>query len=62
MYIIKRHLTQTGELAYLKREGWAKFPDTGPLDLTGVMLFTKGEREANKLRPSEEWQWYGAYK
>lgn len=63
MYCIKRHHTLTGELAYFKREeGWVKFSDQGPLDLTGVMLFTEGERRANTLRPSEEWQWYGAYK
>ena len=62
MYIIKRHHTLTGELAYFKYDGWDKMPDCGPLDLTGCVMFTERERRANTLRPNEEWQWYGSYK
>ena len=60
MYCIKRQVSE-GQVAYLKYDGWTLFSNI-PLDLTGVILFTEGERKANTLRPNEEWQWYGSYK
>ena len=60
MYVIKR--TTEDSISYYKYDGWESFPKEGPLDLTGVVLFTERERRANTLRPNEEWQWYGAYK
>jgi hypothetical protein len=50
-------------IEYYKYDGWDAYNPYGQaLDLTGVVLFTEGERKANTLRPNEEWQWYGAYK
>jgi hypothetical protein len=48
-------------LEYFKYNGWERF-DAPPIDLSGVVLFTEGERKANTLQPNEEWQWYGSYK
>ena len=69
MYVIKRRtpifneVEHTEALSYYKYDGWSDPVERGqPLDLSGVVLFTEGERKANTLRPYEEWQWYGAYK
>lgn len=60
MYCVKRTVSHD-KVAYLKYDGWCIFSNA-PLDLTGVILFTKGEAKANELPPEEEFQWYGAYK
>ena len=59
MYVIQRKVGD--KLAYLKYDGWCVFSNT-PLDLEGVVLFTKGEMRANKPQANETWQWYGSYK
>ena len=62
MYLARRVKTITGRLSYLKYEGWVDFTTDDALDLTGVVLFTEGERRANPPQGAYEWQWYGAYK
>ena len=61
MYVIKR-TEQNGSLSYYKYDGWQTFKEGEPLDLSGVVLFTKGEAERMYLPPNTEAQWYGAYK
>ena len=60
MYCIKR--TEQDTISYYKYDGWESFPKEGPIDLSGVVLFT--EREANRfdLPSNYEYQWYGSYK
>ncbi len=60
MYCIKRSIS-TNKVAYLKYDGWHLFVNE-PLDLSGVVLFTKTEAERNELPANEEFQWYGCYK
>jgi len=60
MYVIKR--TTADSISYYKYDGWETFPKEGPLDLTGVVLFTERERQMCTLVSTDEWQWYGAYK
>ena len=71
MYCIKRttptfvtdEKDSTTVLAYFKYDGWEEHSNYGQsLDLTGVVLFTEGERKANVLPLNEEYQWHGAYK
>jgi len=61
MYCIKR-TNADATLSYYKYDGWEAFPKEGPLDLSGVVLFTEREAEVIELPPNEEFQWYGAYK
>jgi len=60
MYVIKR--TSEDTISYYKYDGWESFPKQGPLDLSGVVLFTEREAKVTELPPNEEFQWYGAYK
>lgn len=61
MYCVKRTVNKSnGQVAYFKYDGWHLFSNE-PLDLSGVVLFTQRERDANTLGPNEEWQWYGSY-
>jgi hypothetical protein len=60
MYCLKR--TTDDSISYYKYNGWETFPKSGPLDLTGSILFTEREAQVNELPPNERFQWYGAYK
>lgn len=60
MYCVKRTVAP-GKLAYYTYDGWNLFSNV-PLDLTGVVLFTKTEAERIELPANEEFQWYGSYK
>jgi hypothetical protein len=76
MYCVKRtmpcfdEVEYTHAISYYTYDGWSTptivskngYTSKEALTLTGVVLFTEGERKANTLRPNEEWQWYGAYK
>ena len=61
MYCIKRTVNES--ISYYKYDGWSEHVPYGQaLDLSGVVLFTEGERKRIELPANEEFQWYGAYK
>lgn len=66
MYCIKalipNYETKKVDIGYYKYDGWDVFPSEGPLDLSGVVLFTEREAQRIELPANEEFQWYGAYK
>ena len=59
MYILK-HTVLPGSIAYLKYDGWHLFKDCA-LDLSGCILFTKGETKLNPPGIDQEYQYYGCY-
>lgn len=59
MYMLKRDNGDT--IDYFKWDGWVAYPRKGPLDLTGCVLFTKGEVELNPPKHNEVYQHYGCY-
>ncbi len=59
MYILQKKCES--QIKYLKWDGWEGFPYKGPLNLTGCILFTKGEVELNPPKHNEEYQHWGCY-
>lgn len=67
MYCVKRKTSDT-KVAYYKYDGWEEFTIGEPIDLTGVVLFTRQEALNHAMQGKfdgmgkVEYQWYGSYK